>query len=132
MLFLFSALTLNAVKMVLKELASLHASGYYFIQTYPGGIETLAKEYPLTFTEDYLNRRQLMDDEMCRQWFDMTASMFKSTALVVRKYGSEDLAIRMDTFHTQVHSVMESFFTTSWKISYLMHGDAWYNNFLYR
>ena len=73
-----------------------------------------------------------MDDEMAKQWFDMTASMFKSTALVIRKYGSEDLAVRMEKYQTQIHSIMESFFSTNWKMSYLIHGDAWYNNFLYR
>ncbi len=40
----FSALTLNAVKLVLKEMAAFHATGQHFIATYPGGLDVLSQE----------------------------------------------------------------------------------------
>jgi len=40
------ALTLNAVKLVLQEMAAFHATGDHFITTYPGGLEALAHECP--------------------------------------------------------------------------------------
>jgi hypothetical protein len=48
----FTALTLNAVKLVLKELAAFHATGDYFISTYQGGLEALAKKYPRVSNEN--------------------------------------------------------------------------------
>ena len=43
---LFSALTLEAVKLVLKEMAAFHATAHHYIQTYPGQLDALAKEQP--------------------------------------------------------------------------------------
>jgi hypothetical protein len=51
-----TALTLNAVKLVLSEMAAFHASGYQYIQSYPGNLEALAKDCPrvnsIGFLED--------------------------------------------------------------------------------
>jgi hypothetical protein len=128
---LFPALTLNAAKMVLQELAAFHATSQHFISTYPGGIELLAKEYPQFFTEDFFSSNE-KSREMVKQLFDMTSTCFGSCVQVAKKYGSEDLANRMEVFHAKVKSVMEGFFTNKWNMSYVTHGDAWYNNFLYR
>jgi hypothetical protein len=38
----------------------------------------------------------------------------------------------MVAYHAQVRSVMERLFIWQWNISCIVHGDAWYNNFLYR
>jgi hypothetical protein len=75
------ALSLNAIKLVLKELAAFHASGYHFIHTYPGGLEALAKEYPNTFTEMLFGGG--MGEEIAKNYFDMTVNMFNSCVLVL-------------------------------------------------
>ena len=124
-------MTLNAVKMVLQELAAFHASGHHFIKTYSGGLDALAKEYPLTFTEDFFNGND-MGEVMAKQFFDMTVTMFGSTVLVCKKYGSQELASKMAEYHKKVKDVMGAMFTNKWKMSFVTHGDAWYNNFLYR
>ena len=41
-----SALSLEAVKLVLGEMAAFHATAHHYIETYPGGLEVLAKETP--------------------------------------------------------------------------------------
>jgi hypothetical protein len=117
--------------MVLRELAAFHASGHYFISTYPGGLDALAKEYPQTFTEDIFNHKE-MDEEMGKQFFEMTSNCFGSCVLVAKKYGASDLGKRMESFHQKVKGVMEGFFTNKWKMRFVTHGDAWYNNFMYR
>ena len=119
------------MKMVLRELAAFHASGQHFISTYPGGVDALAKEYPDTFTEDFFNHND-MGEAMAKQFFEMTSTCFGSCVLVAKKYGSEDLANRMDVYHKKVKTVMDGFFTNKWKLRFVTHGDAWYNNFMYR
>ena len=117
--------------MVLQALAAFHASGHHFIKTYPGGNDALAREYPLTFTEDFFNQND-MGEEMAKQFFEMTVTMFGSTVLVCKKYGSPELAAKMVEYHKTVKDVMGALFTNKWKMSFVVHGDAWYNNFLYR
>ena len=91
----------------------------------------LAKEYPQIFTEDFFNSNE-MGQETAKQLFDMTSTCFGSCVLVAKKYGPEDLANRMEVYHKKVKAVMEGYFTHKWNMSYVTHGDAWYNNFLYR
>jgi hypothetical protein len=45
-----AALTLSAAKLVLRELSAFHATGHHFINTYPGGLDALAKQHPTIFT----------------------------------------------------------------------------------
>ena len=96
--------------MVLQELAAFHASGHHFINTYPGGIEVLTKECPQTFTEDFFE-----NSDMTKQFFDITVTMFGSTVLVCKKYGSPELAAKMAEYHKKVKDVMGAIFTKKWK-----------------
>ena len=111
-------------------MAAFHASGFHFIHIYPGGLEALLKEYPLTFSEKFFNDD--MGQDMAQNFFDMTVNMFGSCVLVTKKYASEDVAARMSAYQQKVKAVMESMFTSKWNLSNITHGDAWYNNFLYR
>ena len=118
------------MKLVLKELAALHASGFHFINTYPGGLEALAKEYPNTFTETLF--AEDMGEEMLKGFFDMISNMFNSCTLVTKKFASEELANKMVAFQSKVVPVMDGYIKAKFKLWNLTHGDAWYNNFLYR
>ena len=42
----FPGLSENDVKLVLCELAHLHAASYHFLQTYPGGLDKFKSEFP--------------------------------------------------------------------------------------
>jgi len=46
--------TNTKLKRYLKELAAFHATGLHFINTYPGGREALALNYPDMFTENFM------------------------------------------------------------------------------
>ena len=125
------ALSLHAVKLVLKELASFHATGFYFVNTYPGGKEGLAIDFPEMFTENIF-RGDGVNAEMMSKFFEMAANMFGSCVLVAKKYGSEELGSRMEAYQKTVKTVLQETFSKQGKIHYVTHGDAWYNNFLYR
>ena len=129
-IYIISALSLNGVKLVLKELAAFHASGFHFIKTYPGGLEALAKEYPNTFTETFFAAD--LGEDMMKGFFDMIKNMFSSCALVTKNFASQELADKMAAFLPKVVPVMDGFIKSKFKLKNLTHGDAWYNNFLYR
>jgi len=54
---------------VLKELAAFHATGLHFINTYPGGREALALEYPDMFTENFVLGKDAGEEMMYRCQF---------------------------------------------------------------
>ena len=118
------------MKLVLKELAAFHASGFHFISTYPGGLDALAKEYPSTFTESLFGEE--MGEEMTKGFYDMVKNMFRSCTLVTKKFASQELADKMAAYLPKIESVMDGFIKSKFILRNLTHGDAWYNNFLYR
>jgi hypothetical protein len=38
----------------------------------------------------------------------------------------------MDAYSHKIPHVMRRLFTSKWKLNFMAHGDAWYNNFLFR
>ena len=92
----------------------------------------MAKESPNMFTEDFFNSNYEKGLKMVKGFFVMTADMVKNCALVARKYCSEDVASRLEAFQPKVTSVMEAYLTGKWPLVTLTHGDAWYNNFMYK
>jgi thiamine kinase-like enzyme len=52
--------------------------------------------------------------------------------VVAKNYGSEDLAERLEAYQKSIKSEMENLFFKKWQMSFVCHGDAWYNNFLFR
>jgi hypothetical protein len=48
------ALSIESVQTVLTELASLHATGFYFYATHAGGEDQLEKDHPYLFTKKFL------------------------------------------------------------------------------
>jgi thiamine kinase-like enzyme len=125
------ALTLNAVKMVLEELASFHATGHHFVNTFPGGMEALNKEYQKLFQEKFFDNEKKEDNGM-EQFLVMVTKMFGASIVVAKNYGSEDLAERLEAYQKSIKSEMEKLFFKKWQMSFVCHGDAWYNNFLFR
>ena len=112
---------------MLKELAAFHATGLHFLNTYPGGREALALEFPDMFTENFMP-----GEEMMQGFYDMTDNTFGSCILVTKKYGSEELSSKMVVFKNKIKPIMENILKSKWRISFITHGDAWYNNFMYR
>lgn len=121
---------MNCVKLVLKELAAFHASGFHLISTYPGGLEALTKEFPKTFSDALFCEE--MGEMMIKGYFGMIKDMFSSCILVTKKFASEELAEKMAAYVPNVIPVMEHYLKNGGKLRIINHGDAWYNNFLYR
>ncbi len=59
-------------------------------------------------------------------------NMFDAPVFIIRKFGTEDLAERMAFFQKNISCKVLNFLTSKSKINLLVHGDPWYNNFLYR
>ena len=125
------ALTIHAIKLALKELAAFHASSFHFINTYPGGKKALEIEYPDVFSEDFFAGNDF-SKEMLTKFFEMSSSMFGSCVLVAKKYSTPELATKMAAYQKTIPTVLAKLFESKFKMSYVTHGDAWYNNYLYR
>ena len=127
-LFNFEALNLVAIKLVLKSLANFHASARNFVNTYPGGNKALAEEFQKLFQVDFFDPRS----EGMNKFADMIVQMYDTPLFIIQKFGSKDLADRMVAFKENLTARVQSLLNSSSKLSIMMHGDAWYNNFLFR
>ena len=90
----------------------------------------MAKEYPKTFGDTLFCEE--MGEAMTNGYFGMIKNMFSSCVLVTKKFASKELADKMAAFLPKVVPVMDGFIKSKFKLKNLTHGDAWYNNFLYR
>ena len=92
----------------------------------------MAEESPNMFTEDFFNSKYEKGEKLVKSFFVMCADMFKSCTLITEKYCSAEISSRMAAFQPKVTTIMESYLTNEWTLTNLIHGDAWYNNFMYR
>ena len=69
---------------------------------------------------------------MIAKFAEMTANRFGSCVLVTKKYGSEELSTKMAAYQKTVKSALDKISKSKWRKSFITHGDAWYNNFLFR
>ena len=64
----------------------------------------------------------------------MIAKMFHSCVIVAKKFGSKELGHKMEEYQKTVKAKIEGIVDDQGhgKMLFVTHGDAWYNNFLYR
>ena len=75
---------------VLTEIAHFHATTYHYLQQYPGGMETLRKEEPLLFLEDFYDAVG-NDPKVKEMMMGSQHSMFINSAKVILiKYTLEE------------------------------------------
>ena len=128
LLLMFLALTLNGIKLALKELAAFHATGYHFINAFPGGKEALAKLYRDLFQTNFFEGRKIGDEKVVK----IFAPTFDTSIDIVRKFGSVELAERMVSYRRVLKSEMLRVYRSKSDINFLIHGDAWFSNFMFK
>ena len=128
---MISALSLTAIRLILKEMASFHATSHHFVNTFPGGKDALNADYQKLFNEDFFEEMK-KDDETMKALMNGMKQRFGSILVVAKKFGSEDLAKRMESYQGKILSEMGKLFMQKPRISFFTHGDASLNNFLFR
>ena len=125
---IFAALNLAAIRMVLESLAKFHASARNFVNTYPGGDKALAEDFQRLFQTDFFDPKS----EAMNMFANMIVQMYDTPLSIIQKFGSKNLAERVAAFKENLGERIISLLNSSSKLSIMMHGDAWYNNFLFR
>ncbi len=76
-------LDLEHIRMLLDQLARLHAASYHFIQTYPGGLEAMKEtNYRLLFTETWMST----DNKEMKDQFDQMLTQMYGVATDIIRY----------------------------------------------
>jgi hypothetical protein len=75
-------LDIEHVKMLLDQLSRLHAVSYHFVQTYPGGLENLRKDYDLFFDQGWMSSP---NPDMQKQFEDMMTQMYGVATDIIEK-----------------------------------------------
>ena len=112
-------------------MAAFHATSHHFVNTYPGGKEGLNEDFRKQFNEGFFEEMK-KDDVSMKAFIDMITQMFGAASVVTKKFGSEDLAERMESFQGRIMVELGKLFMQKPKMSFVTHGDAWYNNFMFR
>ena len=113
---------------MLKELAAFHATGHHFIKTYPGGVEALTEVYQELFQADFFEGRKMGDEKMV----EIMAPTFDTSIEIVRRFGSEEVSQKMISFRNVLKSEMLRVLRSKSDINFLIHGDAWFSNFMFK
>ncbi len=116
---------------MLQELAAFHATSYHFINTYPGGKDGLNNDFQKLFNEDFFEEKQNEDVSM-KSFIDLTIQLFGTVSAITKKFSSKDLAERMESYQGKILGDIGKLFSQKTGMICITHGDAWYNNFLFR
>ena len=121
---------MGEVQVAIKELASLHATTYYFSdEIYAGGIDALKKDHPVFFARSFTNM-EAEDHKKTAELF--TSSMVKSALDVVENFGTKEQSARLQEFEKHRASILEHCTEAKGNFNMIIHGDYWYNNMMYR
>ena len=112
-------------------MAAFHATSYHFVNSYPGGKDGLNKEFQKLFNELFFEEIK-KDDVTMNGFIKMTTQMFGTVSAVTKKFGSKDLSEKMVSYQSKIPAGMGKLFAQKPKMSFVTHGDASYNNFMYR
>ena len=130
-------LSLAHVKLVMEELAKLHALGFIHFKSYPGGITEGIKMNEVVATGWAFKERELEDVYMEAK-NDLTSDVKKNIANVlaaVQEQGQDFVAAyqRFDEEHCAEDFLSDlNTFDNTDTFKTLTHGDLWFNNMLFR
>ena len=93
-----------------------------------GGKEAFAEEYKRLFNTDFFDTTAFGGDKIV----DMICQMFETSVYIIEKTGTPELAEKMVSYQKVMNSQIKNILRSNSELSYIVHGDAWYNNFLFR
>ncbi len=124
--------SLPTAEMVMKEIASFHATGYHFLQTHKGGVDGFLKEHP-----DFSYRGWFAGpDSTTRESFEnLIASFYQTTLNVVKHFAKgedQGMVPKLDNFSKiMFNKVDETTGPADHGFNTLIHNDLHMNNVLY-
>ena len=80
-----------------------------------------------------LSTKFLSEEKSKLKTLEIIEEMFDTPILLVREFGTKDLVERIESFQRDLNFKIQGILLNrESKIKFLIHGDAWYNNFLFR
>lgn len=123
---------MEQIKLVLEQLALIHATSYHFIQTYPGGLEKFKQDFEEMISNQWF-RHDPKEDVSFERFLanqDVTfVQIGEEAGPRVRRGLLEKVkkfSLSRKKIVDQVLAVKEEQFNC------IVHGDSWCNNFLFR
>jgi hypothetical protein len=120
------------IKLVLDQLARLHATSYYYLDHYPGGgVEKFKKDKSMYISDAWFAANS---DEMKKKMNDNYVFCCEFLKRAVTEYSDDDdLTARVENFAPNVVSATNNAIRTrSEDFNCLIHNDAWCNNFMFK
>lgn len=120
-------LSMPEVECVVASLAAYHASSYHVTTSYPGGLEGFSNKYPLLIEFNEFT------SEMQEMFKSSQLSNYATCKAVVKEHHSEELAKKMEGFEPNIWETWKTmFFEPTGSFRIIIHGDAWYHNFMFK
>ena len=125
-------MTFELASQILKQTASLHASGFHFLQNYPNGVEGFIKDHPDFKVSGWFADQGNASKERCDEMISGMAANIHATIVA---YGNDpELAKRMEDFIPNSASIIERCMVSSesHKFQTINHNDLHMGNIMYR
>ena len=118
----------------MSELASLHATSYHFLQTYPGGLSCFEQDYSELCIDGWFTKSEESDNTPMEKMF---VSIFASGVEVFKKCSPETeefqiLSRKLEDYQKVRTTITDKIHKAQGDFVVLAHNDAWINNLLFK
>ncbi len=122
------------IRLVLQQLARLHATSYHFLTTFPGGVEAFKKEFDIFTSETWFRKGSEQLEEQTEQMF---AGIFASFTTIVEEFCHDNpgLVDKLKEFNTVRKKRVDNIHRPAEDVkgfNCMLHNDSWCNNFLFK
>ena len=103
-----------------------------FLDQWPFYIFSLDAEHEKLFGEKFFLKPDRSNGG--EAFFNMVIKSYRTMVLINDKFGSADIADRVREYEPKILGQLEKLFfeDEETKFSFITHGDAWFNNFLFK
>jgi hypothetical protein len=121
----------DQVKLVLDQLARLHASSHHYVETYPGGLDKFTKDFPIYIKDSWLPAETKEMEEKNDKEILFGVDLMLS---ILKKYSKDtELTEKVVKFRDHLlKSVKGAIASKKDAFNCLLHNDAWCHNFMFR